>query len=393
MERARWSGKSGCDGSRKPHRGGRLILVAVYLGTAALLLSGAASAQVQLAPPAAPAKNARSHHAPTKAQAREKDTASGGSAQAPARPPAPVESGLEPDLAFGAFQRGNYLTAFALAAQRASSDDPQSMTLLGELYANGLGIPEDDNKAADWYRLAAARGDPNAMFALAMFAMQGRAGARDRVESAKWLAAAAKLGHPIAAYDLALLYMEGELFPQDFARAAQLLHVAAQAGNPQAQYALGTLYKQGRGVAKDMHEAVRLFGLAALADQSDAEVEYAIALFNGDGIDRNQQLAADLFRKAAIKGNPVAQDRIAIILANGLGVPADPVEAAKWHLISKAAGETDLVLDDFVNKLDAKTRAAAAEAAKPWISAVNRTIAAKTQEVSSSAAPAPDPIK
>jgi uncharacterized protein len=173
--------------------------------------------------------------------------------------------------------------------------------------------------------------------------------------------------------------MEGELFPQDFARAAQLLHVAAQAGNPQAQYALGTLYKQGRGVPKDMHEAVRLFGLAALGDQSDAEVEYAIALFNGDGIDRNQQLAADVFRKAAIKGNPIAQDRLAIILADGLGVPADPVEAAKWHLISKAAGETDLMLDDFVSKLDATTHAAAEKAAKPWIDAIKRAIATKTR--------------
>ena len=41
------------------------------------------------------------------------------------------------------------------------------MTLLGELYANGLGVPEDDKKAEEWYKLAAARGDANAMFALA----------------------------------------------------------------------------------------------------------------------------------------------------------------------------------------------------------------------------------
>jgi uncharacterized protein len=179
--------------------------------------------------------------------------------------------------------------------------------------------------------------------------------------------------------------MEGELFPQDFSRAAQLLRVAAQAGNPQAQYALGTLYKEGRGVPKDMHEAVRLFALASLGDQADAEVEYAIALFNGDGIQRNQKLAAALFRKAALSGNPIAQDRLAIILANGLGLPADPVEAAKWHLISKAAGETDLVLDDFVNRLDAKTRAAAEKAAKPWVDVIQKAIAARTREISSSA--------
>ena len=49
---------------------------------------------------------------------------------------------------------------------------PKAMTLLAELYANGLGVPQDDKKAAEWYKLAAARGDPNAMFALAMFDLQ-----------------------------------------------------------------------------------------------------------------------------------------------------------------------------------------------------------------------------
>ncbi len=156
------------------------------------------------------------------------------------------------------------------------------------------------------------------------------------------LAAAAKPGHLLAAYDLALLYMEGQLFPQDFTRAAELLRTAAQAGLPEAQYALGTHYKQGRGVAKDMKEATRLWGLAALADNADAQVEFGIALFNGDGVTKNEQAAAVIFRQAALHGNGVAQDRLARILAEGRGAPKNPVEATKWHLISKARGETNL---------------------------------------------------
>ena len=50
------------------------------------------------------------------------------------------------------------------------------MTLLGELYANGLGVALDDTKAAEWYRIAANRGDSDAMFALAIFNIAGRAG-------------------------------------------------------------------------------------------------------------------------------------------------------------------------------------------------------------------------
>lgn len=310
---------------------------------------------------------------------------------------APAGGGPKPDLAFGAFQRGYYLTAFALATKQAvQKDDPISMTLVGELYANGLGVPRDDKKAAEWYRLAAARGNADAMFALAMFRLEGRDGPRNREKSAKWLAAAAKLGDPIACYDLALLYMEGELFPRNFTRAAQLLRVAAQAGNPEAQYALGTLYERGSGVPKDMREAVHLFALASLADQTDAEVEYAIALFNGNGVARNQKLAAKIFRQAALKGNPIAQDRLAIILSQGLGgVPANPVEAAKWHLVSKADGETDLMLDDFVSHLDPKSRALAEKEARPWIAAVKQRIAAHTAPVpplAAAGAKAPTPV-
>jgi hypothetical protein len=119
-----------------------------------------------------------------------------------------------------------------------------------------------------------------------------------------------------------------------------------------------------------MKEAVRLWALASLADNSDAQVEYGIALFNGDGVAKDERAAAGWFRKAAVRGNPVAQDRLARVLAEGRGAPANPVEATKWHLISKAHGETDLMLDDFVAKLDAGTRAAGEKAAKPWLDAL-----------------------
>jgi uncharacterized protein len=290
-------------------------------------------------------------------------------AATPAATPASTNA-QPPDLEFAAFQRGNYLTAFGLATQRATDlKDPKAMTLLGELYSGGLGVPQSDQKAADWYKLAADRGDRNAMFALAMFALEGRAGPRDREKSAKLLASAAKLGHPLAAYDLALLYIEGQLFPPDFKHAAALLKVAADAGNPEAEYALGTFYKAGRGVPKDDKEAVRLFGLSAIADDADAQVEYGIALYNGDNVTQNQGLATVLFRRAALRNNAVAQNRLAHILAAGVAVKADPVEAAKWHIISKAGGETDLVLDAFVDKLPADQRAAAEKAAKTWIDA------------------------
>src|SRR5207344_1485458 len=106
-------------------------------------------------------------------------------AAAPAPQPAPPSPGREPDLAYGAYQRGYYLTAFQEATKRVNDKaDPRAMTLLAELYANGLGVPNNDGEAAKWYKLAADRGDREAMFGLAMFRFRGRGGPQDRGESA-----------------------------------------------------------------------------------------------------------------------------------------------------------------------------------------------------------------
>ena len=99
--------------------------------------------------------------------------------------PAPAQPKKQPpavavpdniDVAYGAYQRGMYLTALAEANKRAQQNDPRAMTLLGEIYAQGLGVGRDDGKAAQWYKQSAALGDRDAMFALAMFAFEGRAG-------------------------------------------------------------------------------------------------------------------------------------------------------------------------------------------------------------------------
>jgi TPR repeat protein len=98
-------------------------------------------------------------------------------------------------------------------------------------------------------------------------------------------------------------------------------------------------------------------------------VEYAIALFNGTGVARDQTGAAALFTKAARRGSPIAQNRLARIYSGEFGQPAAPKEAIKWHLIAKAGGESDPALDAYAAKQDPQTRAAAEQAAKPWIAA------------------------
>jgi TPR repeat protein len=141
---------------------------------------------------------------------------------------------------------------------------------------------------------------------------------------------------------------------------------AAESGVAAAQYDLGTLYATGTGVDPNAFEAAKWIGKAAAAGHTEAQVDYAVILFRGHGVPPDQKLGAQLFRAAAEKGLPVAQNRLARCYANGAGVETNLVEAAKWHLIAKAAGETDDNLDKVLAKLSKANRAKAQKAADEW---------------------------
>ena len=50
---------------------------------------------------------------------------------------------------------------------------------------------------------------------------------------------------------------------------------------------------------------------------------------------------------AAKRGNVVAQNRLAHVYINALGTAPNPVEAAKWYVLSRRAGLKDPTLEDF----------------------------------------------
>ena len=265
-----------------------------------------------------------------------------------------------PDLAYGAYQRGLYVTALREATARLERNpaDAAAMTLLGELHNQGLGVAPDPAKAAEWYRLAARHGDGHALYALGTMAVEGRGMARDPARGRAWFEEAAGRGEPRAAYNLALLLLPSAA-PDDMLRAVEFLRRAADAEIADAQHALGVLYLKGRGVTRDAAEAARLFERAARNGSLAGEVEHAILLFNGDGVPASEPLAAKAFRRAALKGNAIAQNRLARLYVAGRGVPANRIEAAAWHLMAAAQGLTDPWLDDALKDLPAEDRARA----------------------------------
>jgi TPR repeat protein len=281
-------------------------------------------------------------------------------------PPPPALPGTVPstagkaDLAYGAYQRGYYITALGHATPRALKGDAVAQTLLGILYERGLGVPRDYAKAADWYGLAAAQGNHDAEEALGMMYLQGRGVTADQKKALALLKKAADAGRPAAMAQLASLYLD----EGDQGDAVAMLTRAAKGGDPRAQYKLAELYAAGDGVAKDEQAATRWFGESARLFNIDGQVQYAIRLFNGVGTAKDEKAAAQWFQRAAEAGQVIAQNRLAHILIAGRGMQADPVAAAKWYYLSRAAGHEDRKLEEFVDTLTDQQRAEAKSAAQ-----------------------------
>jgi uncharacterized protein len=266
-----------------------------------------------------------------------------------------------PDYAYGAYQTGFYGRALTEATNRVARDsaDAAAMTLLGELFRQGLGVRADPVKAVEWYRLAHGRGDANASYALAMATLRGEGVAKDTAAGRRLLEAAAPR-NPQAAYNLALIQLsEADLAER--ARAIPLLERAAAAEIADAQHALAVLKRKGQDTAVDVAGAAELMRRAARNGSEAAEIEYAILLFNGQGVAADERGAADRFQRLAQRGNPIAQNRYARLLAAGRGRPADKVAATAWNIIARQQGLGDDSLDRLFDNFtpDDKSRALA----------------------------------
>lgn len=93
--------------------------------------------------------------------------------------------------AYAAYGRGDYEKAAALLMPLAFQGEPGAQALLGLLYEQGKGVPQNFALAADWYASAAQQGQATAQYLLGLLYDKGRGVPRDVVQAQKWLILAA----------------------------------------------------------------------------------------------------------------------------------------------------------------------------------------------------------
>ena len=280
------------------------------------------------------------------------------------------------DDAYGAFQRGFYLTALELALPRAEQSDATAQTLIAEIYAKGLGVPESQTSASSWYALAAKNGDPIATFELGLMYQEGRGVPRSRERAAQLFQQAADMGSVPAKYNLGLLHIEGRYAAPDLVKAASIIKEAADAGLVEAMYDYGGMLMEGAGVPPTARLGAEQIGRAAEEGLVAAQVDYATLLYLGNGVEKDLEAAVLWYGRAAAAGNPVAQNRYAKLLAVGEGVEPDLEQAAMWRALARRQGLSDPVLDKLLVSILPDELARAEERARFWPSEPPTAVAA-----------------
>ncbi|WP_430304507.1 tetratricopeptide repeat protein [Rhizobium sp. 0TCS1.26] len=265
-------------------------------------------------------------------------------------PPLPPEKPYSGpiDDAYGAYQRGLYVTALEKALPRAQAGDAAAQTLVAEMMSRGLGIAHSSKDAAFWYGQAAERGDPAAMFQYALLLMQGRDVTRDKSKADDYMRRAAEAGNASAQFNLAQILIADNPGEKGLRLSLPFYEKSAEQGISDAQYAVAQLYVSIGDLPAEKKAKAREWLLrAAKAGFDTAQLDMGIWYVNGVGGERDYEKGFEWLRIAALRGNVVAQNKLAHLYINALGTRPNPVEAAKWYVLSRRAGLADPALEDF----------------------------------------------
>lgn len=269
-----------------------------------------------------------------------------------------------PAAAFGAFQRGLYLTAMDLALPLAEEGVPSAQTLVAEIFAEGFAVPRDMEAASFWYSQAASGGDTVAEFKYGLMLMAGRHAPRDPERGRELMKKAADAGHPLAQFNYGQILVDDDPGADGLMKALPYFEKSARQGIADAQYALAQIYINSAGVEPEKREDARYWlRRAALAGYDTAQLDMGVWLIDGIGGEVDYEDGFAWMQRAANGGNVLAQNKLAHLYINAIGTRPDPVEAGKWYVLSRRAGLNDPALQDFFRGLTEEEKRQAIDAA------------------------------
>ena len=177
-----------------------------------------------------------------------------------------------------AFFAGSYEAAVEPLKASAMKGNAYAQLYLGEMYAEGKGVVQDSKEALAWYMMADTQGGlADAQYRLGVICEVGDLGVTQNHQfAAKWYRHAADQGFALAQFKLGGLYDFGRGVPQDYEEAVRWYRSAAEYGLALAQFNLGCMYEEGKGVPLNLHESLKWHRLAA--EQCHASAQFMLAV-------------------------------------------------------------------------------------------------------------------
>jgi TPR repeat protein len=111
----------------------------------------------------------------------------------------------------------------------------EAQLFLGDMYANGDGVPLSKEEAAKWHYLAANQGHAEAQMTLGWAFGQGKGVTKDPAEAARWFRRAAEQGHVNGQYQTGLMFRDGVGVQQSNVEAHMWFNLAAAQGHELAR--------------------------------------------------------------------------------------------------------------------------------------------------------------
>lgn len=227
--------------------------------------------------------------------------------------------------------------AFDQVEPRARIGDHNAQFLLGKLYEIGLGVPQDDELAVEWYRRAIEGDVPAAYNSLGVLVALGRGTPADAVRSFELYETAARLGLAEGQFNLGYRYEVGKGTEQSYELAVHWYEKAARGGHLKARFNLGNFYWYGRGVKQSASKARTHWEIAAEA--GDAASMGQLAAYYESPVARNMEQAFLWQKRAAEAGDVEGMSKLGNRYLEGRGVERNPVEAVRWWTRAEAAGD------------------------------------------------------
>ena len=195
------------------------------------------------------------------------------------------------------------MLALCIAASQAhpvfaqSNDENALKKCLGEK------MPREDRLAA--CKIAAEEGQAIAQLMLGLMYANGEGVPENNAEAVKWYKRAAELGNDKAQFNLGYMYFNGMGVPENNTEAVKWFRRAAEQGNAGAQLKLGLMYVIGKGVPEDYVQAFAWYNLSAAHGDENASNSKDLLrkLMTPDQIERAQALSAELFRRIQSANN------------------------------------------------------------------------------------------